>query len=239
MPVNGQACLRETTRNQSRVANQVGWQDGWFTELLAAVENWKAIHISFGKLICPISPIFSKESSSPKGCVYCDNEHHKSHDCKQVVTSAERRQRLRAKKCVSIVQVPSHLFSLQEETSFVRENFLTLVLAQIGQTGQTSASTNWSNWTNLLSLVKISPSNSFTRCIQTITGTMTKHVEVYNLSVSDTQGQFSTPVSAAEVDRRDSLSVGILIIQIRLVVINTCKAFAWKTPLPSPHFLYS
>ena len=59
----------------------------------------------------------------------------------------------------------------------------------------------------LLSLMKLNPSSSFTRCIQTITGTITKHVEVYNLSVSDTQGKFSIPVSAAKVDRRDLLSV--------------------------------
>ena len=41
-----------------------------------------------------------------------------------------------------------------------------------------------------------------------MTGTITKHVEVYNLSVSDTQGNFSIPVGAAKVDRRDLLSGG-------------------------------
>ena len=44
--------------------------------------------------------------------------------------------------------------------------------------------------------------------IQTITGTITKHIEVYNLNVCDTKGNFSIPVKATKVDRRDLLSVG-------------------------------
>ena len=71
----------------------------------------------------------------------------------------------------------------------------------------TGATTSYAS-AYLLSLMKLSPSSSFTRCAQTITGTITKHVEVYNLSVSDTQGKFSISVSAAKVDRRDLLSVG-------------------------------
>ena len=45
------------------------------------------------------------------------------------------------------------------------------------------------------------------RCIQTITGTITKHVEVYNLEVSNTKGNFVIPVNVTKVDRRDILSV--------------------------------
>ncbi len=56
--------------------------------------------------------------------------------------------------------------------------------------------------------MKINPTNTLTRCIQTITGTITKHIEVYNLNVCDTKGNFSIPVKATKVDRRDLLSVG-------------------------------
>ena len=83
------------------VANQVGWQDWGFTELLGAPENWKAIHPleSTPASKTPYSrSFFSKESSGPKGCVYCDDEHHRSYECKKVVTPAERRQRLQVKK---------------------------------------------------------------------------------------------------------------------------------------------
>ncbi len=70
------------------VTNQAGWQDWGFAELLQALENWKEIHPVEG------SPdpkaqnnrnhsFFSKEA--PKGCVYCDDEHHKSYECKKVV----------------------------------------------------------------------------------------------------------------------------------------------------------
>ena len=83
------------------VANQVGWQDWGLTELLGALENWKAIHPleSSSASKTPYNrSFFSKESSGPKGCVYCDDEHHRSHECKKVVTPAERRQKLQAKK---------------------------------------------------------------------------------------------------------------------------------------------
>ncbi|CAB4016409.1 Hypothetical predicted protein [Paramuricea clavata] len=59
----------------------------------------------------------------------------------------------------------------------------------------------------LLRLMKINPSNTLTRCIQTITGTRTKHVEIYNLEVSNTEGNFVIPVNVTKVDRSDLLSV--------------------------------
>ena len=71
------------------VANQVGWQDWGFTEFTPYIHS------------------FSKESSGSKGCVYCDDKHRRSHECKKVVTPADRRQKLQAKKYyVSIVLVP-------------------------------------------------------------------------------------------------------------------------------------
>ena len=66
-------------------ANQVGWQDWGFTELLGALENWKAMESSSASKT-PHNHSFSKESSGPKGCVYCDDKHRRSHECKKVVT---------------------------------------------------------------------------------------------------------------------------------------------------------
>ena len=69
--------------------------------MLGALENWKAIHPleSTPASKTPYNrSFFSKESSGPKGCVYCDDEHHRSYECKKVVTPAQRRQRLQVKK---------------------------------------------------------------------------------------------------------------------------------------------
>ena len=55
--------------------------------------------------------------------------------------------------------------------------------------------------------MKINPSNTLIRCIQTIAGTITKHVEIYNLEVSNTEGNFVIPVNVTKVDRRNLLSV--------------------------------
>ena len=51
------------------VAKQVGWQDWRLTELLGALENWKAIHLleSSSASKTPCNRFFSKESSGPKG----------------------------------------------------------------------------------------------------------------------------------------------------------------------------
>ena len=54
------------------VTNQVGWQDWGFTELLGALENWKAIHpleSSSASKTPNNRSFFSKESSGPKDCL--------------------------------------------------------------------------------------------------------------------------------------------------------------------------
>ena len=232
------------------VTNQVGWQDWGFTELLGALENCKAIHpleSSSASKTPNNRSFFSKESSGPKGCVYCDDEHHRSHECKKVVTPVERRQKLQAKKlCFNCTGARHHAAQCRSRVTCFhckkkhhssicetiekpphnqppRQNALTatheenkvchpIVIVKANNVTcrallDTGATTSYAS-AYLLSLMKLSPSSSFTRCIQTITGTITKHVEVYNLSVSDTQGNFLIPVGAAKVDRRDLLSVG-------------------------------
>ena len=57
--------------------------------------NGRLIHIQGPPQLFLLSPT---ESSGTKSCVYCDNEHHKSHECKKVVTLVEHRQKLQAKK---------------------------------------------------------------------------------------------------------------------------------------------
>ena len=101
------------------VANQVGWQDWGFIELLRALEKWKAMYPMEGSSRSKTPhnrSFFSKESSGTKGCVYCDNEHHKSHECKKVVTFAERRQKLQAKKlCFNVLVQDTMLPSVEAE----------------------------------------------------------------------------------------------------------------------------
>jgi hypothetical protein len=81
------------------VTNQVEWQDWGFADLLKAQENWKAIHsVESSTEHNPRTPynrnhsFFSKDSSTPKGCVYCDDKQLKSYECKKVVTSTERKR---------------------------------------------------------------------------------------------------------------------------------------------------
>ena len=88
------------------VTNQVGWQHWGFADLLKALENWKAIHpVESSTEHNPRTPynrnhsFFSKDPSTPKGCVYCDDEQHKSYECKiKVATPTERKRKLQAKK---------------------------------------------------------------------------------------------------------------------------------------------
>ncbi|CAB3990273.1 Hypothetical predicted protein [Paramuricea clavata] len=47
----------------------------------------------------------------------------------------------------------------------------------------------------------------FSKDSSTPKGTVTKHVEIYNLEVSNTEGNFVIPVNVTKVDRRNLLSV--------------------------------
>ena len=78
-------------------------QDWGFADLLKALENWKAIHpVESSTEHNPRTSynrnhsFFSKDSLTPKGCVCCDDEQHKSYECKKVVTPTERKPKLQA-----------------------------------------------------------------------------------------------------------------------------------------------
>ena len=235
------------------VTNQVGWQDWGFADLLKALENWKAIHpVESSTEHNPKTPynrnhsFFSKDSSTPKGCVYCDDEQHKSYECKKVATPTERKRKLQAKKlcfnctggrhhaaqCRSRVicfhckkkhhssicdalekPSPNQIPGQAAMTATHKEQKVCHPIVIVKANGitcrallDTGATTSYAS-AYLLSLMKINPSNTLTRCIQTITGTITKHVEIYNLEVSNTEGNFVIPVNVTKVDRRNLLSV--------------------------------
>ena len=237
------------------VTNQAGWQDWGFAELLKALENWKEIHPVEGSPD-PKAPnnrnhsFFSKEA--PKGCVYCDDEHHKSYECKKVVTPTERKRKLQLKKlCFNCTGAKHHAAQCRSRvtcfhckkkhhssicdiiekpppekpppeqppgqaalTATHQEKRVCHPVVLVKANGitcrallDTGATTSYAS-AYLLNLMKINPTNTLTRCIQTITGTITKQIEVYNLNVCDTKGNFSIPVKATKVDHRDLLSVG-------------------------------
>ena len=59
----------------------------------------------------------------------------------------------------------------------------------------------------ILDRLKLVPTNTLTRRIQTIVGIVTKRIETYDLQVSDTKGKCTMPVCATRVDRGELLSV--------------------------------
>ena len=77
------------------VSGKVGWQDWGFTELIRALEEWKAIH--------PLE-LTEKASRKPQApppprhaCVYCDCVTHRSWECDKITSPAERHQILQNK----------------------------------------------------------------------------------------------------------------------------------------------
>ena len=182
------------------VANQVGWQDWGFTELLGALENWKAIH-----------PL---ESSSASKTPYNLLLQRVSRPTVMMNITDLMNARLlhllsgdkscKPKNYVSIVLVPDTIPPSVEAGSPVftaRRNIIHLFLRPLRNhlTGQntliatheenkvchpivivkannvtcralldTGATTSYAS-AYLLSLMKLSPSSSFTCCIETIT----------------------------------------------------------------------
>ena len=59
----------------------------------------------------------------------------------------------------------------------------------------------------ILDRLKLAPSRSLMRCIQTIVGVVTKRNEVYDVKVSDTKGDLTIPLSVTRVERSELLSV--------------------------------
>ncbi|CAB4010114.1 Pro-Pol poly [Paramuricea clavata] len=202
------------------VTNQVGWQDWGFADLLKALENWKAIHpVESSTEHNPRTPynrnhsFFSKDSSTPKGCVYCDDEQHKSYEsqCRSRVTGFHCKKKHHSSICDTLEKPPHNQIPGQAAVTATHEEQKvchTIVIVKAnGITCRalldTGATTSYAS-AYLLSLMKINPSNTLTRCIQTITGTIiTKHVEIYNLEVSNTEGNFVIPANVRKVDHRN------------------------------------
>ena len=225
------------------VNNKPGWQDWGFTELMQALENWKVIHPveSSSK---PIEKpqhhksFFSKDQAPPtRGCVYCEDEHHRSYECKKIVTPAERKQKLQSKKlCFNCTGNKHHAAQCRSRVTcfHCKQKHHSSICEKAPQTAltatqkgekvchpivvvkangiicrallDTGATVSYAS-AYLLDLLKLAPSQSLTRQIQTITGIITKQVKTYNLQVSDTEGKSIIPVSVTRVERDKLLSV--------------------------------
>ena len=59
----------------------------------------------------------------------------------------------------------------------------------------------------ILDRLKLAPKGTVTRRIQTIVGEITKRIEIYELTISDTKENCVLPVQATRIDRRELLSV--------------------------------
>ena len=102
------------------VSGKPGWQDWGFGELMQALEEWKAIHpmetLGVGKAneTPPNPPIYHRPPRPPRlprdrsfyarqgeprhACVYCDRVTHRSWECENVTSPAERRRILQNKR---------------------------------------------------------------------------------------------------------------------------------------------
>ena len=106
------------------VSGKVGWQDWGFTELIRALEEWKAIHPlelaekASGKPQAPPPPrpprhrsFYAQEREPARArhaCVYCDCVTHRSWECDKITSPAERRQILQNKRLCFNCTGPKH-----------------------------------------------------------------------------------------------------------------------------------
>ena len=106
------------------VSGKVGWQDWGFTELIRALEEWKAIHPlelaekASGKPQAPPPPrpprhrsFYAQEREPARerhACVYCDCVTHRSWECDKITSLAERRQILQNKRLCFNCTGPKH-----------------------------------------------------------------------------------------------------------------------------------
>lgn len=235
------------------VSNKVGWQNWGFGDLIEALENWKAIHpLESSSTQNDDKPhrdksFFSRGNAAPtRGCVYCEEKDHRSFECKKVVSPAERKQKLQAKKlcfnCTGAkhqaVQCRSratcfhckrkHHSSICEDvgplsttepqrtvagtTTHEGEKVChPIILVKVNGTVcrallDTGATVSYAS-AFLLDLLKLVPTCTTTRQIQTITGIVTKEIETFDVQVSDLKEKFTIPVNVTKVDRRELLTV--------------------------------
>ena len=102
------------------VTNKVGWQDWGFSQLIQALEEWKAIHplettteVNEKPPPPPRVPRFRSfyaqdREPGPGPCVYCDCVTHRSWQCERVTSPAERRQILQGKRLCFNCTGPQH-----------------------------------------------------------------------------------------------------------------------------------
>ena len=163
-----------------------------------------------------LPPLLSvdKKLQAKKLCFNCTGARHHAAQCRSRVTCFHCNKKHHSSICDTLEKTPNHDPPGQTALTATHEDQMVcypIVIVKANNVTcrallDTEATTSYAS-AYLLSLMKISLSNTLTHCIQTITGIITKHVEVFNLSVSDTRGKFPIPVSAAKVDRRDLLTV--------------------------------
>ena len=244
------------------VSGKVGWQDWGFTELIRALEEWKAIHPlelaekASGKPQAPPPPrpprhrsFYAQEREPARArhaCVYCDCVTHRSWECDKITSPAERRQILQNKRLCFNCTGPKHsanncssrascvhckqkhhssICDRQVRASQPKNNAgvaLTatqdgekvchpLVLVKVnGVTCRalldTGATVSYASG-YLLNRLKLRPTRTHTRRIQTIVGVVTKRSEIFNVQASDTDEKYAIPLGVTRIDRAELLSV--------------------------------
>ena len=244
------------------VSGKVGWQDWGFTELIRALEEWKAIHPlelaekASGKPQAPPPPrpprhrsFYAQEREPARArhaCVYCDCVTHRSWECDKITSPAERRQILQNKRLCFNCTGPKHsankcssrascvhckqkhhssICDRQVRASQPRNNAgVALTATQDGEKVchpivlvkvngvtcrallDTGATVSYASG-YLLDRLKLRPTRTHTRRIQTIVGVVTKRSEIFNVQASDTEEKYAIPLSVTRIDRAELLSV--------------------------------
>ena len=244
------------------VSGKVGWQDWGFTELIRALEEWKAIHPlelaekASGKPQAPPPPrpprhrsFYAQEREPARArhaCVYCDCVTHRSWECDKITSPAERRQILQNKRLCFNCTGPKHsanncssrascvhckqkhhssICDRQVRASQPRNNAgVALTATQDGEKVchpivlvkvngvtcrallDTGATVSYASG-YLLDRLKLRPTRTHTRRIQTIVGVVTKRSEIFNVQASDTEEKYAIPLNVTKIDRAELLSV--------------------------------
>lgn len=244
------------------VRGKVGWQDWGFTELIRALEEWKAIHPlelaekASGKPQAPPPPrpprhrsFYAQEREPARArhaCVYCDCVTHRSWECDKITSPAERRQILQNKRLCFNCTGPKHsanncssrascvhckqkhhssICDRQVRASQPKNNAgVALTATQDGEKVchpivlvkvngvtcrallDTGATVSYASG-YLLDRLKLRPTRTHTRRIQTIVGVVTKRSEIFNVQASDTDEKYAIPLGVTRIDRAELLSV--------------------------------
>ena len=244
------------------VSGKVGWQDWGFTELIRALEEWKAIHPlelaekASGKPQAPPPPrpprhrsFYAQEREPARArhaCVYCDCVTHRSWECDKITSPAERRQILQNKRLCFNCTGPKHsanncssrascvhckqkhhssICDRQVRASQPKNNAgVALTATQDGEKVchpivlvkvngvtcrallDTGATVSYASG-YLLDRLKLRPTRTHTRRIQTIVGLVTKRSEIFNVQASDTDEKYAIPLGVTRIDRAELLSV--------------------------------